>query len=132
MKLRCLSCGHEFNGSIELDNLGWHSVCPECDSSFDVDVPNGKIIVCFAALDTVLGPGFVDDHTENCLESYYAFESAGDLAKAWWKWAEHPDSMWYWVIDATCNEYVTTGACAIDCDMELFKDWWPELEDIEI
>ena len=39
MKLTCLQCGNEFEGTVSKDDLGWHSVCPECGSSFDVDVP---------------------------------------------------------------------------------------------
>ena len=39
MKLKCLQCGHEFDGTIEYDELGWHSTCPKCDGSFDVDAP---------------------------------------------------------------------------------------------
>ena len=38
MKLICLNCGHEFDGSISNDELGWHGYCEECDSSFDVDI----------------------------------------------------------------------------------------------
>ena len=46
MKLNCLHCGHEFDGTISKDELGWHSYCEECNTSFDVDieehiVPNG-------------------------------------------------------------------------------------------
>lgn len=37
MKLKCLQCEHEFDGSISKDELGWHSSCPECGGSFDVD-----------------------------------------------------------------------------------------------
>ena len=39
MKLTCLNCGHEFEGSVSLDALGWHSVCPACECSFDTDTP---------------------------------------------------------------------------------------------
>ena len=38
MKLKCLHCEYEFDGSIDKDELGWHSSCPECECSFDVDV----------------------------------------------------------------------------------------------
>ena len=38
MKLKCWKCGHEFEGSISNDQLGWHSYCEECDGSFDVDI----------------------------------------------------------------------------------------------
>jgi len=43
----CLQCGHEFaiTGAFK-DELGWGTLCPICDSSFDVDIdkhliPNG-------------------------------------------------------------------------------------------
>jgi DNA-directed RNA polymerase subunit RPC12/RpoP len=36
-KLKCLQCGYEFSGTIETDELGAHSSCPECGGSFDVD-----------------------------------------------------------------------------------------------
>lgn len=38
MELICLNCGCEFEGSLSNDELGWHSVCPECECSFDVDI----------------------------------------------------------------------------------------------
>lgn len=37
MKIKCWNCGHEFDGSVSYDELGWHSCCSECDTSFDVD-----------------------------------------------------------------------------------------------
>ena len=44
----CLSCGaaSRFTGAFN-DELGWHTVCPECESSYDIDiedhlVPDGK------------------------------------------------------------------------------------------
>jgi hypothetical protein len=37
-RMCCLDCGHEFEGAASLDFLGWHSVCPECYGSFDVDI----------------------------------------------------------------------------------------------
>jgi hypothetical protein len=38
-KLTCLQCGHEFHGNLYFDDLGWHSLCPECGGSFDTDAP---------------------------------------------------------------------------------------------
>ena len=38
MKLKCLHCEYEFDGTIAWDELGWHSSCPECGCSFDVDI----------------------------------------------------------------------------------------------
>lgn len=42
MKLKCLHCEHEFDGTISYDDLGWHSSCPVCGASFDVDVPDTR------------------------------------------------------------------------------------------
>ncbi len=36
ISLTCLNCGHSFSGTVETDDLGPHSSCPECGSSFDV------------------------------------------------------------------------------------------------
>lgn len=40
MKVNCSNCGYEFDGEISKDFLGWHSLCPECGCSFDVDAPD--------------------------------------------------------------------------------------------
>ena len=32
----CLNCGYQFHGTAETDELGLHSYCPKCNSSFDV------------------------------------------------------------------------------------------------
>ena len=39
MKIECLQCGHEFefNGASK-DDLGWHTTCPKCSGSFDIDI----------------------------------------------------------------------------------------------
>lgn len=42
MKLRCLQCEYEFEGTVEKDELGWHSSCPSCGGSFDVDVEEAE------------------------------------------------------------------------------------------
>lgn len=39
MKVKCLNCGYEFElEKCYNDELGDFAVCPECESSFDVDV----------------------------------------------------------------------------------------------
>lgn len=40
MKLSCLQCGHNFEGTLSKDELGWHSCCPKCGASFDADLPD--------------------------------------------------------------------------------------------
>lgn len=127
MKLKCLHCGNKYDGTISYDDLGWHSSCPECGCSFDVDVPEGKILMLFAGWDTDYGIGFEDNHLKNEIYSYRAFNSVRNFMRKWRQMAEKPDSMWYWVIDTERNDYVTTGACAIDCDREIFKDYWGKL-----
>lgn len=39
MEIKCLQCGYEFefNGASK-DDLGWHTTCPKCDGSFDIDI----------------------------------------------------------------------------------------------
>ena len=38
LKVTCLNCGNTFaTDSYELDDLGWHTTCPECGASFDID-----------------------------------------------------------------------------------------------
>ena len=38
----CMNCQKEFEGELSLDALGWHTVCPFCDASFDVDAPDSR------------------------------------------------------------------------------------------
>ena len=131
MKLKCLHCENKFDGNISYDELGWHSVCPECGCSFDVDVPDGKIIMAFIGRNIDFGnidfTKFEDDHTKNEIYSYRAYNSVKSFMNRWRKMAEKPDSMWYWVIDGTNGEYITTGACSIDGDKEIFKGYFGRL-----
>ena len=40
-KCKCLNCEKEFTlKSASNDNLGWHTTCPECGGSFDIDIEN--------------------------------------------------------------------------------------------
>ena len=51
MKVKCLQCGYEFElESASNDELGWHTTCPKCEGSFDINieghlVPNGTKVV---------------------------------------------------------------------------------------
>ena len=39
MKVKCLNCGYEFEvENYNEDELGKFVICPECESSFDIDV----------------------------------------------------------------------------------------------
>ncbi len=125
MKLNCLSCGHEFDGSISKDELGWHSVCPECECSFDVDVPTGRIIMAFAWDET--DEYFTDDWLDdNEFATYYAFNTPEEFMTAWRKMHDYdnggyPDGMWYWVLDN--GELICSGACDPN-DEEIFEECW--------
>lgn len=123
MKLKCCNCGNKFEGTISYDELGWHSYCKECDTSFDVDVPNGKILMLFASEDTEFDNGFEDDYLKNAICSYRAYNSIRAFINGWRKVVEEPEGMWYWVIDGTNGNYITSGACDPD-DIEIFKDYF--------
>ena len=62
MKLTCLNCGHEFDGDVSHDSLGWHSSCPECGGSFDTDAPgiNPAILDAQRRRFYQLGIGYLD------------------------------------------------------------------------
>lgn len=39
MKVVCLQCGHRFQFTgASLDEIGWHTLCPSCNGSFDIDI----------------------------------------------------------------------------------------------
>lgn len=122
MRLKCLQCGHEFEGSISKDKLGWHSSCPKCQGSFDVDIPNGRIIMAFA--DDVDYDNFTNDFTgENVLE-YYVFDTPKEFIKNWRKKVKNPDSMWYWVLDN--GDLICSGACDPN-DIDIFLEYFVDL-----
>lgn len=67
----CLNCGHEFElTEVYNDSLGWHTVCPECDSSFDINieeflVPRGtKVILDDGTI------GIIDGNDEEITEEF--------------------------------------------------------------
>lgn len=120
MKLKCLHCEYEFDDSISKDELGWHSSCPKCGDSFDVDVPDGRIVMAFAWDET--DEYFTDDwRDDNAFATYYAFNTPEEFITAWRKMVDNPDGMWYWVLDdGVC---VCSGACD-PYDEEIFEEYW--------
>ena len=136
MKLHCLNCGHNFEGFISFDAYGWHSSCPACDGSFDVDVgipTQSKYIIAFA--DDEDDSCFSDDILEAKLISVNGYASARDFIQAWENFVEHPESMWYFCLIRRNDEvgldkydYMVTGACDPN-DIEAFAESGdPELE----
>lgn len=134
MDLKCLCCENEFEGTISKDEMGWHSVCVDCGSSFDVDVPEGRIVVAFANPDYDAAEPykvFEQERPEENICSYYVFATPQEFINKWYEMVEDPDGMWYWVID---NEFeyangekgvalITSGACDSG-DIEFFRDSW--------
>lgn len=125
MKLKCLQCGHEFEGMISHDELGWHSTCPKCEGSFDVDAPEGPIVMAFTTKVDGVNPyvNFTDDLHDASLISYYAFSSRKDFLKKWEEkvYNEEPDGMWYWVVE---NGYCIICGGPNPEDIELICDAW--------
>lgn len=129
MKLKCLNCGHKFEGRISLDELGWHSYCNECDSSFDVDIPQGRIIMAFTDPDCDLDnpyDTFTDDFTGENVNICFAFDTPKAFIRKWKRIVnekEGPYGMWYWVLDN--NEIICSGACDPG-DIDIFEDYFGE------
>lgn len=124
MKIKCLNCGREFEGSISYDELGWHSYCEECDSSFDVDVPEGRIIMAFTDyVDDEENPYkyFTDDFIPDCIFEYFAFDTVEEFIEKWEEISDNPLGMWYWVLDD--GHLVCSGGFDL-YDIELFKEHW--------
>lgn len=125
MYLKCLNCSHEFEGTISYDEQGWHSSCPECDSSFDVDVPEGSIIMAFADAEDEENPyaNFTENIHDACLVSYYAFASRKEFLGKWEEkiYNQEPDGMWYWVVEG--DNCITYGGPDIG-DIELICEAW--------
>ena len=122
MQLTCLQCGHRFDGTISKDELGWHSCCPSCKGSFDVDVPEGRIIMAFttAGIDPEDHYRFFREEMDGIL-SYYAFDSRKEFLEKWAEKVENPDGMWYWLIEN--GELITYGGL-FHSDIELICDAW--------
>ena len=127
MKLKCLNCGHEFEGCISLDALGWHSLCPECEGSFDVDVPQGRIVMAFTDPDDDAEDAyasFTDAFTGRSVNVYFAFDNPKDFIRKWNRiidGKEGPYGMWYWVLDN--NKLICSGACDPN-DVDIFMDYF--------
>ena len=98
MKFICAHCSHEFESSISLDELGWHTSCPKCGASFDVDVPHGRIKMLFLDTDAVENFDILVEHGVPIC-SFYAFDSVPAFIAKWKEISENPDSMWYFCYD---------------------------------
>jgi len=95
MRLKCLQCEHEFEGSVSLDELGWHSMCPKCGGSFDVDLPDGDFVIAFAVDDSDF---WTDDFDGRGVKDFFAYHSAEALIAGWYKLLETHEGDWYWIL----------------------------------
>ena len=129
MELKCLQCEHVFEGAISKDVLGWHSSCPKCGGSFDVEVPTGPIIMAFA--NPLVGTNdpcepFRAKMPEMNIHSYYAFATREAFLETWQTIVEEPDGEWYWVMEN--GNVILDGACD-PVDMDTFREVWDLNED---
>lgn len=126
MKFTCEHCGHAFEGTISLDELGWHTACPKCEGSFDVDVylPHDRIQMFFMD-DSDPDEEFSDEYRGQAVISHYTFGSVKDFIAKWNEVSECPDSMWYWCYDGEVKDEncFCSGACDPN-DIEIFKDYF--------
>lgn len=122
-ELTCMSCHHVFEGTISFDELGWHSSCPECGASFDVDVPDGRIKMFFMDTEHRTSDFFDDYYRGAAVCSFYAFDNVKDFIAKWKEISENPDSMWYWCYDGEIKDEncFCSGACDPD-DIENFME----------
>lgn len=67
----CMNCQKEFEGELSLDTLGWHTVCPFCGASFDVDAPDSRSMDIKNLIDVL------DDLYKNILQCKDATVVAG-------------------------------------------------------
>ena len=129
----CPNCGHIFTGSIDLDELGWHTSCPECESSFDVDVPEGRFVIAFVNDECEnYHDLFTDEFEGHDIVSYFAVDTEEELIALWDSICDkdvEDNGMWYWVLDYVVPEnpvLITSGACDPG-DIEFFEEYSDEM-----
>lgn len=119
-KFTCRSCDHEFNGILHHDDLGWHTACPKCGASLDIDVPMGRIVMAFAddSNPEEDAENFTDSFPGKSIRTYYTFNTVDDFRTTWERMVIEPDGMWYFVLDD--NTLLVSGACD-EVDAETFE-----------
>lgn len=126
-KFTCPHCGAHFEGGASLDNLGWHTSCPDCGESFDVDVFDKRYVVAIAKMpDECYDKYFVDDVDFDGIEEMYTFETPEELLDKVRELIEDPPSMWYWVLDTyteNCVDEILGGAIDPN-DTEIIEEYF--------
>lgn len=94
MKVTCANCGKEFKLTRlehdEINNEGFHTVCPDCGSSFDLDTE--KISELIFVNDVAKMADFKALTKEEFLASYsYLTEEEYDATKLYMKWLQRSD-----------------------------------------
>lgn len=123
----CMNCQKKFEGELSLDTLGWHTACPLCGASFDVDVPDKRYVIAIAKMpDDDYEQYFVDKFDPDGVERMFTCGSYKELMQKWKKIAANPPSMWYWIVDAyTENGVQTIVSGAIDPgDDEIIREYF--------
>jgi hypothetical protein len=84
MRHTCLSCWHEFDASISIDELGPHTVCPKCGSSFDVDIKGEEFCLSIKSLYDKIGSlkygEIIPDFEDGEMKYYDLYNEQGDLS----------------------------------------------------
>lgn len=132
-KYVCPNCGNVFAGSIDLDELGWHTSCPECRVSFDVDVPEGRFVIAFVDDERIDAHNlFTDYFRGNAIISYFAVDTEGEFINLWASICDKPvedNGMWYWCLDykdPVSPVLLTSGACDPG-DIDFFEEYSDEM-----
>ena len=138
--LTCLNCEHEFDGGVSLDALGWHSACPECESTFDVDVPERRFVIAFVKDGPPDDPCryLTDSFTGEGIATIHAFGTAEEFITCWEKLSEQSEGMLYWCLDTYPDQScinapvfcICSGACD-PSDIKIFADYPPLREAAE-
>ena len=84
MRHTCLSCGHEFDAFISIDEFGPHTSCPKCESSFDVDIEGEEFCLSIKSLYDKTGSltygEIIPDFEDGKMQYYDLYNEHGDLA----------------------------------------------------
>ena len=136
MELKCLRCGHEYEGIISKLGTGWLGSCPACGELFDVKVPEGRFVIAFADDSDPKkdGENFTDSFPGPRIRTYHAFQIAEEFIAFWEKLADEPEGMWYWCVDLEGapdrSGYCCfcSGACDPDDLTESFANYPPLAE----
>ena len=121
-----LTCPHDHflhEGAVTKYGTEWQATCPRCGRTFPVDLPQASKPIIMAFVDD-RDPSkdeahFRDNWLGEDIRTLYGFDTPEEFMAAWRKMVEHPDGMWYFVLND--QKLVCAGACDPG-DLEGFID----------